>query len=135
MTEQTFRSSRRELFIGAGAGMIVAGLPSIAVRAATASVLPRNAKPLPLADVRLSPSAFLDAVEANRRYLMQLEPDRLLHNFRKFAGLESEGRTLWRMGSRHDRGPHARPLPDGARIAPRADRRSRSAPARALYRR
>jgi hypothetical protein len=91
MTEQTFRSSRRELFIGAGAGMIVAGLPSIAVRAATASVLPRNAKPLPLADVRLSPSAFLDAVEANRRYLMQLEPDRLLHNFRKFAGLESKG--------------------------------------------
>ncbi|RPH53884.1 MAG: glycoside hydrolase family 127 protein, partial [Lysobacterales bacterium] len=71
--------------------MVVAGLPTIAVRAATASVLPRNAKPLPLADVRLSPSAFFDAVEANRRYLMQLEPDRLLHNCRKFAGLESKG--------------------------------------------
>ncbi|MGH8195211.1 MAG: beta-L-arabinofuranosidase domain-containing protein [Woeseiaceae bacterium] len=44
--------------------------------------------PFPLGAVRLKPSHFLDAVEANRTYLHRLEPDRLLHNYRKFAGLE-----------------------------------------------
>ena len=49
------------------------------------------ARALPLDQVRLLPSLYLDAVEANRRYLMALEPDRLLHNFRKLAGLEPRG--------------------------------------------
>lgn len=48
-------------------------------------------RPLPLSAVRLKPSIFADAVEANRRYLLWLEPDRLLHNFRKSAGLEPKG--------------------------------------------
>lgn len=91
MTEQLFWSSRRELLIGAAGGAIAAGLPFTVARAATASALPRKAHALPLADVRLLPSAFLNAVEANQRYLMQLEPDRLLHNFRKFAGLAPKG--------------------------------------------
>lgn len=91
MTEQMFGTSRRKLLIGAAGGAIIASLPSIAARAATASMLPRKAEALPLADVRLLPSAFLDAVEANRRYLLQLEPDRLLHNFLKFAGLDPKG--------------------------------------------
>jgi DUF1680 family protein len=50
--------------------------------------LPATAKPLPISAVRLLPSIFLDAVEANRRYLHALEPDRLLHNFRRSAGLQ-----------------------------------------------
>jgi DUF1680 family protein len=74
--------------MGAAGGAIAAGLPSIGLSAGKQSMLPRTATPLPLADVRLLPSPFLDAVAANRRYLLQLEPDRLLHNFRKFAGLE-----------------------------------------------
>lgn len=48
-------------------------------------------KALPLSAVRLKPSLWLDALEANRRYLMALEPDRLLHNFRTLAGLKAKG--------------------------------------------
>ncbi|USI74585.1 glycoside hydrolase family 127 protein [Sphingomonas morindae] len=56
-----------------------------------AALLPAHPRPLPLADVRLLPSPFLDAVTANHRYLLSLEPDRLLHNFRKGAGLAPKG--------------------------------------------
>ncbi|MBU3079520.1 glycoside hydrolase family 127 protein [Sphingomonas sp. XMGL2] len=55
------------------------------------ALLPAHPEPLPLADVRLLPSPFLDAVAANRRYLLSLEPDRLLHNFRTGAGLRPKG--------------------------------------------
>ena len=48
-------------------------------------------RPLPLSRVRLLPSPFLEAVDANRAYLHRLEPDRLLHNFRTSAGLEPKG--------------------------------------------
>lgn len=61
--------------------------PSFAQSPSTA-LLPRSAKPLPLSDVRLLPSDYAAAVEVNRTYLLQLSPDRLLHNFRKYAGLE-----------------------------------------------
>ena len=49
------------------------------------------AKPFPLSQVRLKPSIFLDSVEANKRYLLSLDPDRFLHNFHLFAGLEPKG--------------------------------------------
>ena len=42
----------------------------------------------PLEAVRLRASPYLTAVESNRAYLHSLEPDRLLHNYRKNAGLE-----------------------------------------------
>src|SRR5262245_35290654 len=51
--------------------------------------IPGEVKPFPLADVRLGPGPFLDALEANRRYLDSLDPDRLLHTFRLNAGLPS----------------------------------------------
>lgn len=41
--------------------------------------------------MRLQPSPFLEAIEANRAYLHRLEPDRLLHNFRASAGLKPKG--------------------------------------------
>ena len=47
--------------------------------------------PLPLTAVRLKPSPFLTAVNANLEYLHSLEPDRFLHNFRQQAGLEPKG--------------------------------------------
>jgi DUF1680 family protein len=50
-----------------------------------------RAEPLALASVRLKPSIFLDAVNANRAQVFSLSPDRLLHNFRKGAGLEPRG--------------------------------------------
>ncbi len=52
---------------------------------------PKQAEPFPLEAVRLKPSAFLDAVNANLNYLHKLEPDRLLHNFRKHAKLKPKG--------------------------------------------
>lgn len=50
-----------------------------------------SVRAIPLSDVRLLPSLWLTAVESNRRYLLSLEPDRLLHNFRKLAGLPPKG--------------------------------------------
>ena len=44
-----------------------------------------------LADVRLLDSPFRQASERNAQYLLKLEPDRLLHNTRKYAGLEPKG--------------------------------------------
>lgn len=47
--------------------------------------------PFPLEAVRLRPSPYLTAVESNGVYLLRLEPDRLLHNFRVSAGLQPKG--------------------------------------------
>jgi len=47
--------------------------------------------PFPLEAVRLRPSPYLTAVESNGIYLLRLEPDRLLHNFRVSAGLPPKG--------------------------------------------
>ncbi|WP_428027979.1 beta-L-arabinofuranosidase domain-containing protein [Altererythrobacter sp.] len=49
------------------------------------------AQPFPLHQVRLNPSIFLQSVETNKRTLLALDPDRFLHNFRRFAGLEPKG--------------------------------------------
>ena len=54
---------------------------------------PITTKPFPLESVRLNPSPFLDAVNANLRYLHKIEPDRLLHNFRVHAGLKPKGES------------------------------------------
>ncbi|WP_136162712.1 glycoside hydrolase family 127 protein [Sphingomonas flavalba] len=91
MHEASFDTSRRRLLAGVAGAAFLATLPAAAARAATATALPGKAAPLPLADVRLLPSPFLDAVEANRRYLLSLSSDRLLHNFIQFAGLEPKG--------------------------------------------
>jgi DUF1680 family protein len=48
-------------------------------------------RPFPLSAVRLKPSIYLRAVNANQAYLHRLEPDRLLHNFRLQAGLTPKG--------------------------------------------
>lgn len=90
MTRLPLFTDRRAVLKGAAAGAICAGLPWTASWADTGT-LPTSASPLPLGDVRLLSSPFADAVEANRKYLLQLEPDRLLHNFRKFAGLAPKG--------------------------------------------
>jgi DUF1680 family protein len=52
------------------------------------------ARPFDLAHVRLLPGPFLDAMQVNRRYLMGLDPDRLLHTFRVTAGLPSHAEPL-----------------------------------------
>jgi DUF1680 family protein len=45
------------------------------------------ADPFELADVRLLPGPFKTAQQLDARYLLSLDPDRLLHNFRANAGL------------------------------------------------
>jgi uncharacterized protein len=52
------------------------------------------ARPFDLSRVRLGPGPFLDALQVNRRYLMALDPDRLLHTFRLTAGLPSNAEPL-----------------------------------------
>jgi DUF1680 family protein len=78
---------RRHFLAAAGTASISAGFAIPTFASAPRGALPSRARPLPLADVRLGPSRFRDAVELNLRYLMSLEPDRLLHNFYTGAGL------------------------------------------------
>jgi hypothetical protein len=79
---------RRRFITAAGSMTLACGMP---VRAATPDargLLPARARPLALAGVRLAPSPFRNAVEANLRYLLSLDANRLLHNFYTGAGLE-----------------------------------------------
>lgn len=56
--------------------------------------VPATVKPFRMTDVRLLPSAFKDAQEANRAVLNNLPADRLLHSFRVNAGLPSSAQAL-----------------------------------------
>lgn len=53
-----------------------------------------QARPFPLADVRLLDGPFRDAQERTRQYLHDLESDRLLYYFRETAGLPSPGEPM-----------------------------------------
>lgn len=95
--------SRRQVMAGlaAGAVAVTAGkmLPRKAFGAPQAASMPAMegkikravapvVAPFDLADVRLLPGLFLDAQKRDEKYLLSLEPDRMLTNFRKNAGLE-----------------------------------------------
>ncbi len=54
--------------------------------------VPVKARAYSLHDVRLLDGPFKNAMNLNGKYLLELEPDRLLHNFRKFAGLKPKGK-------------------------------------------
>ncbi|PXA91049.1 glycoside hydrolase family 127 protein [Nostoc sp. 3335mG] len=71
---------RRTLLIGAS--LIPFGASAMA--AATPN---RRVEPVPARFVTLKPSPFADAFAANRAYLLDLDPERLLHNFYVSAGL------------------------------------------------
>ena len=53
-----------------------------------------KARSFPLKNVRLLDGPFKDAMERNREYLNNLDPERLLHNFRVNAGLPSSATPL-----------------------------------------
>jgi len=53
-----------------------------------------NVRPFPLKQVRLSDGPCKDAMEADRKYLRSLAPDRLLHTFRINAGFPSSAEPL-----------------------------------------
>ncbi len=63
----------------------------MAARTSSAEAEPPPVQPAPLSAVRLLPSPYFTAVNANRVYLKQVEPDRLLHNFRRQSGLMPKG--------------------------------------------
>jgi hypothetical protein len=58
------------------------------------------AKIFPLSSVRLLPGPFADAVQANREYLLALEPDRLLAPYLREAGLPAKAKSYenWESG-------------------------------------
>jgi DUF1680 family protein len=81
--EATMILTRRSLLAGvSAAALIPAGLHAAPVPTGV-----RRVEPVPARFVRLAPSPFADAFEANRRYLLELDPERLLHNFYRSAGL------------------------------------------------
>ncbi|MGR6329325.1 beta-L-arabinofuranosidase domain-containing protein [Sphingomonas sp. XXL09] len=80
----------RRAALASGAAMAFVGFQRRSI-AAISNGVRATACPLPLSAVRLRPSDYQRAVEVNRTYLLRLQPDRLLHNFRKYAGLEPKG--------------------------------------------
>jgi uncharacterized protein len=95
----TFLTRRQALkILGAGAMLVAAG-PLSARRVGAAASAPSRlsrksstASPVlqgfPLTDVRLLDGPFFEAQKRDESYLLKLEPDRMLHNFRVNAGLE-----------------------------------------------
>ena len=87
--------SRRQFLANAGTGALVAGWTGAVSTPAWADA-PRNAvgrsvaklQPFDLADVTLEAGPFLHAQRMTEAYLLKLQPDRMLHNFRLNAGLE-----------------------------------------------
>jgi DUF1680 family protein len=64
------------------------GDPTAPIAARSAAADPVRASAFALEDVRLLAGPFRDAQSRDLAYLVSLEPDRLLHNFRVNAGLE-----------------------------------------------
>jgi DUF1680 family protein len=85
--------SRRTFLAGAGGGVLMAGTPVMAAAQPEARPVPVGARPTPslrpfdLKDVTLGESPFLHAQRKTEAYLLSLDPDRMLHNFRVNAGL------------------------------------------------
>ncbi len=68
------------------------------------NVVPCQARALPLSDVRLTGGPLQHAQELDAKYLLELEPDRMLYYLRKSAGLEpksKEGYGGWDGGGRN----------------------------------
>lgn len=83
--------TRRDLLKGTVVGVAAASLPWQAAQATVGPAPNGPATSIPLSDVRLLPSPWFEAVQANRTYVLGLSPDRLLHNFRTSAGLKPKG--------------------------------------------
>lgn len=83
---------RRQILQGvAGLGLSAGWRPLAGAASKAASDVPPSAKALPLSSVRLLPSPYADAVQANQAYLLRLNADRFLHNYHRFAGLPVKG--------------------------------------------
>ncbi|HEX7849942.1 MAG TPA: beta-L-arabinofuranosidase domain-containing protein [Sphingomonas sp.] len=87
--------SRRQFLANAGSGALIAGSTGMFAVAAPANAAQYSAgrriarlQPFDMADVALEGGPFLHAQRLTETYLLKLQPDRMLHNFRLNAGLE-----------------------------------------------
>ncbi|MES2304814.1 MAG: beta-L-arabinofuranosidase domain-containing protein [Gemmatimonadota bacterium] len=87
----SYQPDRREFLATTAAMGAMLALPGASPESTAAPVrrVTFAARPFDLKAVRLRPGIFRDALDVNRRYLMSLDPDRLLHSFRTTAGLPS----------------------------------------------
>jgi DUF1680 family protein len=85
---------RRQLLAGASLLVAASAYPQKALASVARLPPVPRARPFPLGRVRLRPGPFLDGALRNRRYVMELELDRLLHMFRVTAGLPSTADPL-----------------------------------------
>ena len=91
----TRHTTRREFVLSATAtAAALAALPRFA-RAATLHRRALFAKPFDLHQVKLLPGIFLDDVKVNHRYMMGLDPDRMLHSFRTVARVPSSAEPYY----------------------------------------
>lgn len=85
-------TSRRAFLAGSGSGALAIGMgaarPAAAQAGAAAAAVPATLQPFDMADVTLGEGPFLHAQRATEAYLLRLDPDRLLHQFRVNAGLK-----------------------------------------------
>ena len=72
--------------------IIHCGWNALAVGTAITPVIPEAARPLPLGAVRLTGGPLRHAQDLNARYLLALEPDRMLAGYRIRAGLEPKAK-------------------------------------------
>ena len=87
--------SRRNFLTSTGAAALTAGATPMVLAPAMAEAprepmpaAPARLRPFDLGDVDLGESAFLHAQRMTEAYLLRLQPDRMLHNFRVNAGLQ-----------------------------------------------
>jgi uncharacterized protein len=84
------RRSVVKLGLGGGALSLLSPAPLVAAQPSATPVLPADrlrAKPLPLTAVRVTGGPLKQAQDVTMRYLLQLEPDRMMAFYRDRAGL------------------------------------------------
>src|SRR5258708_5741204 len=107
MSDMTRRSAMGRVLAATATGVAI---PTVAaagdaanpqVQALESKLL--RARPLPLANVRLTGGPLKAAQDADIKYLLELEPDRMLAYYRKTAGLapKAEPYTGWDGGGRN----------------------------------
>lgn len=84
----------RNFFIAVFVVLIACGATSGAAHGAIGDKVPLQARPFDLKDVRLLDGPARDAMQRTHRYLIELDPERLLHMFRVTAGLPSSAEPL-----------------------------------------
>ena len=86
-------TSRSFAAVVAGSALLAGGVAA-AVQQRIPNAVPFTARPLPLSAVRLTGGPLHQAQQLNAKYLLELEPDRMLAFYRDRAGLPMKGEPL-----------------------------------------